>query len=391
MRAWQVVLFKEIRETLRDRRAVMSSLVGGAIAGPLIFAVLLNVMIQRQADQAAETLSIAVDGGDHAPQLIDWLQRQGAEITEAPDNPRIAVGDGELPLVLIIDEDYAERWKAGSPAVVDLINDSSRRDQRVAVERARQLLAAWSAQVGNLRLRVHGIDPALGNALVVNSVDVSTPESRGSLVLAMWPYLVMISVLIGGMYVAIDATAGERERGSMEPLLLNAVSAGEVMAGKVLATMSFALIALALTLVMFRLGMQLLPVSDLGFRLNMDAAILLRVFVMMLPVALLIAGLQTLVAAFSKGFREAQTYLSFLMFIPALPTLWLAVSPVKPALWMMSVPVLSQSMMMQTLSRGDQVVLSWQVIAWVVTLAAGLGVAWLTRHYYRQPAIIGSN
>ena len=387
---WWIVFVKEVRENLRDRRAILSSLVVGAVLGPLLFAGMINFIIQQQADKAQKDLDVPVIGAEHAPSLVDWLRRQGVNVTPPPDDALAAVRAREVELVVEIPAAYAGQWNDGQPAVVRLVVDSSRRDSDTSVTRVQSLLQAWGQQVGSMRLLARGVDPAVVRALQVQTRDVSTPESRGALILAMWPYLLMISVFVGGMYLAIDATAGERERQSMEPLLLNPVSAAQVVSGKMLATVSFALLALFLALVMFRVGVNYLPVEDLGIRLNMGAGVLVRVFLLMLPVALLAAGLQTLVAAFSKGYREAQTYISLLMFIPLLPSLWLALSPVKPALWMMWVPLLNQSMLIQMLSRDEAIPAGWHAVAWLTTAAAGVVVAGLARHFYQRPAIIGN-
>lgn len=390
MSAWWIVFVKEVRENLRDRRAVLSSIVLGAIIGPLLFAGLIAFMVKQETNKAAEELKLPLIGAEYAPMLVDWLQRQDVIIATPPADPYQAVRQREVDLVVEIPAAYVDQWLAGEPAEIHLIHDSSRRDSNTTVMRMQRLITAWGAQIGAQRLRVRGIDPAITRAVAVRGDDLSTPESRGAMILAMLPYMVMLSIFVGGMYLAIDATAGERERQSMEPLLLNPVSSTEIVSGKMLATVAFSLIALALTMVMFRLGTTVLPVAELGIRLNLDTTVLITVFVLMLPVSLLAAGLQTLVAAFSKGFREAQTYMSFLIFIPMLPSLWLALSPVKPEWWMMMIPLLNQSMLVQMLSRDEMPALNWHLMAWGSTAVTAVLVAVLAIYFYRRPAIIGS-
>lgn len=386
--AWWVIFCKEVRENLRDRRALMSSLVVGAMFGPLLFALMFKVILGLEQERAAQVLKVPVIGAEHAPQLVNWLQRRGAEVSEAPADPLTAVRLREVDLVLEIPAEYPEQWRRGEPALLNIIHDSSRRDTRTLVTRLQALVASWGAQVGHQRLRVRAINPDLVQAVRLGERDVSTPESRGALVLSMWPYLVMLAVFMGGMYLAIDATAGERERQSMEPLLLNPISRRQVVTGKIFATMAFSLTALLLTLIMYRLGLLFLPLDELGLRLNMGTAVLASVFLMMLPVALVAAAVQTLVAAFSKGFREAQTYVSFLSFIPMVPGIWLALSPIKPSLSYMWVPLLNQSMLIQMLSRDEAIPLYWHAPAWLTTALLGGILLFFAQRCYARPAII---
>lgn len=383
-----VVFRKEVKENLRDHRAVLSSLVMGAMVGPLVFAAMINFMIKQQNEWAEQELVIPVVGQARAPNLVDWLQRQGAKVEDAPADPEMAVQSRDLDLVLVIPDNYAEQWQQGQPAALELIVDRSRREANTTIARVQGLVLSWGQQVGSLRLRARGVNPLLTSPILVNARDVSTPESRGSSILAMWPYFLMLSVFVGGMYLAIDATAGERERQSMEPLLLNPIGASQVVNGKMLATACFGVLALVLTLLMFKVGVRFLPTEALGIRLNMGLDVLVHVLLIMLPVAALAAGLQTLVAAFSKGFREAQTYLSFLVFIPAVPSVWMAVAPIKPELWMMFVPLLNQSVQIHLISRGETIAMSWQLIAWVLTAIVAMVISQLARVCYQRPAII---
>jgi len=390
MSGWWIVFTKEVRENLRDRRAIVSSLVMGAVFGPLLFAGMFTFLIKQETAKATKTLSIPVIGAEHAPSLVDWLRRQGAEIVEAPVDAEAAVRQRDVELVVEIPPEYAQQWSEGQPAEVQLLHDSSRRDSNTSVARARNLLEAWGQQVGSLRVRLRGINPEIGRAVRVLEQDISTPESRSGRILAMWPYLLILAVFMGGMYLAIDVTAGERERQSMEPLLLNPVSTSEVVAGKMLAIMTFSLLALVLSMVMFRYSFAHIPVAELGIHIDVSWILLLKIFLLMLPIALFSAAAQTLVSAFSKGFREAQTYLSFLLFIPMLPGLWLALSPLKPDLWLMSLPILNQGMLIQMLGRDESVPWSWHLLAWVSTAVLGILAAWLARRCYARPGIIGA-
>ncbi len=384
MRGLRVVFGKEIRESFRDRRSVTSALVMGPLFGPALFAAMMIGILNMEQQRAQETLEIPVVGAEHAPNLVDWLRQQGADIKDPPEDPERAVKDNDEPMVLVIPEGFGDSLARGEPAVVEVIFDRSRRESDTYVDRLRSQVDRYGRTVGALRLQARGVNPNIVRAVVVRDRDISTPESRGALVLGMMPYFVMFALFMGGMYLAIDTTAGERERQSLEPLLLNPVPRGEIMAGKLAATIVFALLSLALTLVAFAVSMGFVPVAELGLGLALDLPTCLAMFAVTAPMAVVAAGLQTIVAAFAKSFREAQTYLSFLLFVPMLPTLALFILPVKAKLWMMSIPILSQSLLIQQLVRAETLEPMHVLVSVVTTLVLGVLLALVAARLYHN-------
>jgi sodium transport system permease protein len=200
---------------------------------------------------------------------------------------------------------------------------------------------------------VRGISPTLMRPLVAEDRDQATPQSRSALMFSILPYFFVLTVFLGGMYMAIDTTAGERERQSLEPLLVNPVGRGTILSGKLAATVSFALTSLLLSIVAFAVVGRFLPVEKLDVVLDLGPRFGAFVLLLMLPLAVLLATLQTLVSAFAKSYREAQTYLSILMLLPVIPSLLLAVVPVRAQLWMYAVPLLGQQLGIMDLVRGE--------------------------------------
>lgn len=384
MRGLRVVFAKELTESLRDRRSLTSALVMGPLLGPVIFAAMMIGILHTEQQRAEKPLEIPVVGAANAPSLVEYLKQQGATIKDPPDNPRQVVADNDEPMVLEIPDDYGARLRAAEPAVVSLIFDQSRRETRTEVERLRNLLNGYGRTIGAMRLQARGVDPNIVRAVVVRDEDLSTPESRGALVLGMMPYFLMFAVFMGGMYLAIDTTAGERERQSLEPLLLNPVPRSQIMTGKLMATLLMALLSLAITVTAFSVSMRFVPMAELGFALSLDPVTCLTMFAVTAPVALVASSLQTIVAAFAKSFREAQTYLSLLLFIPMLPTLALFVLPVKSKLWMMAVPILGQSLLIQKLVRAEPLEGMNVMVAAVCTLIAGILLAAVAARLYHR-------
>ncbi|MCX2980400.1 ABC transporter permease [Halieaceae bacterium IMCC14734] len=386
-----VVFAKEVRDNLRDRRTVLSTLLFGALLGPLIFAVIFNLMIEQQVSQAEAQLVLPIAGAEHAPNLIAYLRRAGVEITEAPAAAEELVAAREIDFALRIGPDYGTNWRAGDPAVVELIADTTRRQAATNLQRVRALLARYSQTVGAQRLQLRGIDPLLAQAVATRQVDVSTPQSRGAVLVGTLPFFLLMTVFTGGLYLAIDATSGEKERQSLEPLLINPVPRWQIMLGKVLAAALFSSTSLAIGLVAFHFAMQTIPAAAMGFQINLGWAVIAQCFLIAWPLTLIASCGQCILAAFARGFREAQAYASILTFVPMAPSLWLSLSPVKEQFWMTAVPLLSQVVLLNSTVRGDSVPLLWLATSWLGSLTLGLALCWVASGLYNRPGLVVSN
>lgn len=391
MSAWKTVFWKEVRENIRDRRTMLSTFVYGTLMGPVLFACLIALLISVQLERAEKPLELPVVNAGNAPQLIAWLKNRGTEIKEAPANPEEAIRKRDADVILRIPAEYAEQWRAGKPATLELIVDRSQQKAEQSISRVERLINEYGSQTAVQRLIVRGISPEVVQPVLVADVDQSTPQSRGGMLLAMLPYLLILTVFAGGSYLAIDSTAGERERQSLEPLLINPVGRGQIMMGKLIATMSFAMASLALSLVAFSLSSPLLPVEKIGMVVKLGPVECALLFLVVAPLGLIGAGLLTSVAAYAKSFREAQTYITLLIILPAIPSMLMALNPVKPADWMYGVPLLSHQLLIEQTVRGEALV-AWQVALSVgATLAIGAVIAAVAaRLYHREHLAISA-
>ncbi len=391
MSAWWTVMRKELLDAFRDRRTVMMAFLLMPVAVPLLIAGLGSIGAKRQAEKLEKTLELPVLGVKHAPNLVAWLGTNDVRVLPPPPDPDAAVRNQEHPVVLRIDPGYAEDWRAGRPASVELIYDSSRPMQSgTTISRVRALLGGYDRQVGTLRLIARGIHPSVVQPLRVADRDVATPDSRFDFAQQMLPYLLLLLAFIGGMQLAIDATAGERERQSLEPLLATPASREAIISGKILATAVFTLLSVLITLLMFRVVFALVPTEHADMSMDVPWPALARLLVVVLPVVLLGATVLTALAAFARSHREAQGYLPLLMFLPMLPTLYLMVSPVKTQLWMLAVPFLGQNQMILRILRSEPV----SATDWAVSLGAGLvlvlAVWWIAARLYHREQLAAS-
>jgi len=378
-----IVFLKEVRENLRDRRTVINTLLTGPLLAPAIFVLIINATISRELDKAERPLPVPVIGAENAPNLVAALKQQNIEIKDAPADPERAVRDMDADLVLRIPAEFGDSWKKGEPAQVELIFDASRREAQTSVGRLRGALENYSQRTGAMRLLARGLSPGVIRPYVVADRDQSTEQTRSGTLFAMLPYFFILGAFIGGMALAIDTTAGERERQSLEPLLINPVSRPQLLIGKLLATSLFALTSVLLGIIAFSFVGRFLPTEKLGMSLDIGFHFGWTVLLTMLPLVVLIATLQTLAAAFAKSFREAQTYLSLLMFVPAVPTMMLSLFPVKTETWMYAVPLMGQQITITRLMRGDDVASSELAICFACTALAALVVYPLTVAVYR--------
>lgn len=392
MKAIAVVFFKEILENLRDRRVVFSAFFFGVLLAPAIFALTTTLVSKRaQRDQEAP-LKLPVAGGMQAPNLLAFLREQGAQIEPVELDVRAAIEQvrtGRLDLVLIVPDRYAEQLKAGDPAPLDLVLDTSNTHAAGSTERARRLLEAYGRQLASLRLLVRGINPAVIQPLDVRSVDVATPSGRSLLILGMLTYFCMMSMLVGGFYLAIDTTAGERERGSLEPLLSLPVTRAQLILGKMLATCAFMSASLLLTLAAFALALSFVPLEVLGMSANFGLPVVLAIFGVMLPMVPLGAALMTVVASFTRTNREAQSWLSVVLIVPVAPIMFAVMNGTRPQSSLMAIPSLSQHLLATSLLRGDPVSIPYVLISALTTLTAGALLGALAVRLYRREAILG--
>ena len=382
------VLLKELRELSRDRRTLML-----ALMLPLLFPVLIigmgTLAENRAKGQMEKDLKIAIVGAEHAPNLVAWLAGQGIARKTLAKAPDAAIRDQDEDVYLKIEDDFGKHWREGTPALVEIVHDSTRQDANIPVRRVENALNLYRQQAGALRLLARGINPAIAAPMAVSHTDLATPEARKSLALMILPYLLLLSAFVGGAHLIIDTTAGERERQSLEPLLATPASRGAIVSGKMTAAALLSLVVLVLTLLALKLGAQFAP--GIGRMMDIGFIAIAKMMLILVPIVFIGTSLLTFISAGAKSVKEAQGYMSLLMMLPILPTIVLLVSPVKNQLWMFAVPFLAQNQMLLKVIRSEAIAPQ----EWAVYFAAGLGLAavlWFaaTRRYHQEKLAISA-
>jgi sodium transport system permease protein len=392
VRAILSVFRKEFRENLRDRRTLISALIFGPLFGPLLFGAALSLSIERGTSEADKQVTLAVSHAERAPNLLSHLRQYGVKVESVSYDDaaaRAAVKEHRKPLVLMVTDDFGSRFEASQPAQLLLYVDSSDANNSKDVSRVRILLSHYGSLIAHLRVMTRGVDPLVLSPIVIHDVDVSTPASRSVLTLGTLSYLVLLTMLMGGMYLAIDATAGERERGSLEPLLTVPVRREHLIYGKMLATCAFMTLSLSLTVSAFAIVLQFAGLERFGMSVNFGPLVALAVIVFCLPLVPLGAALMTIVAAFTRSYREAQTYLGLVLLVPTLPLVFAGVLGLRPTAGLMAVPSLSQHFLITSLLRDEPIPGSFLALSVGVTLAVGAILVFIAGRLYHRVALLG--
>jgi sodium transport system permease protein len=392
MRTLFIVFAKEFLENLRDRRTLLSALLFGPLFGPIIFGLMISRMLEQSVVESDVPLKLTISGSRYAPGLTEFLEAHGVKLTrkEMSENEvRAAIRGGHSQVVLLVSEEYPRLFKAAQPAPILLFADSSDSQTRKIADRARGMLGSYGSSIAQLRLQMRGVSPLLSLPVAVNEVDIATPSGRAVVILGFMTYFVLFALLIGGMYLAIDSTAGERERGSLEALLSLPVGRAALVGGKILATCAYMCISLALSLTAFVCVFRFVPLERIGMSANLGLGTALIFFAICLPFVPLGAALMTFVASFTRTYREAQTYLASVLLVPTLPIAFASIYSLKAKSSLMFIPSLSQHLLMTSVLKDEPILLLDVLVSAAASLGLALLLFVLTARHWRRETMLG--
>ena len=384
MKSAGVVFRKEMLEGLRDRRAFIAVLISISIF-PLL--ILFMGRFSREIRDETRSMVLPVESAENAPALAEWLARQpGLEIEPAPADPEAAVRDRDADLVLRIPENYGERFAEGRPAAVELIADSSRAAASAKARRVSALLERYGQEVAALRLISRGVSPLLLRPLSVERAEVFSSRRRTAFsALGFIPMFLLMNAFFGGMQISADAIAGERERGSIEALLVNAVPARLLVLGKWAAAAAFAVFLTLLGLGTCVVVLRFLPGA---MNISPSAADWALVALAAVPLALFCSALQVVVSTYARSYKEAQTYFGYLVFLPMLPFFAVTFDWVERGSWTAFIPVLGQHLMILGVVGGEPVA-AWELLlAGVLALVAAAALLRFASSLFARESVV---
>ena len=385
-----VVFAKEVVDNSRDRRSLLVALIY-PLLGPIILGLLISAVVDVVSEKSAREVTLAIKNAPAAPDLVEFLEKRGVAVVAGPADPQAAVREGRIEVVVIVPDDFDSRFRAERTASITVVANSSRLSGLIALNRVAALLGEYNTEVWGRRIGDRGVDFRVLRPLSIDSIDVSTGTHIAEILLFMVPPLFIFNLFMGGVYLAIDTTSGERERGSLEPLLINPVERWGLMLGKYLAALFYTGVAVLVQLVAFKVVFQTAGGGTLTFAGLFDAAAVAGVFLLTLPLMMVAVGVQFIIATVTRSFKEAQTYLGLLPLVPAIPGMVLVFAPVQAKAWMMTVPAFSQTLLLGAFVRGEGVALVDAALSMASSSVAALALIVLAaRLYEREKLIFGA-
>ena len=357
--AW-IVLRKELLDALRDRRTLLMVLLSSVAVGPLVL-VLLSTLVSG-IEQRAETREVVVAGIEHAPTLRNYFERQTYRVMPAPEDyeqqlQRNRLGDP----VLVVGADFEAELARGEPPRVELVGNSANPRATAGLSRLGRLMQGFQQEQTTLRLAWRGVSPAALQAIEVDERDLASPAARAAQWAALVPFFVLMAVLYGALHAALDTTAGERERGSLEPLLMNPASRAALVLGKWGAVACVAMLIALLSCASFLPGQWLLRSETLAamFRFGMrEGAMFLA---LLLPLAGALSALLMAIAIRCRSFKEAQANATGLVLLVSLLPLLTLFNQDGEAPWHLWLPALAQITLMGRVLKGEPMA-AWELV-----------------------------
>ncbi len=353
----KVVFLKELRETLRDRRT-FGFLLLAVLFYPAILGITLHQLIDKSTRTEREGIHLTVIGGAKAPTLIAQLRERSVTINESGPMTEEAIGellhDKKIAAVLRLSDDFIDNYQSMRPARIELWFDSSTESgpQRRELE---EILQAYGSNIASARLLAHGVSPATLAPIQLQRYDTGTNASRSAMVIGGLIGFLFFPAFLLNMSSAVDSTAGERERRSLEVLMAQPAHSWELVGGKWLASSVLALLGVTVVLMLGHAILRWLPLEEIGMSWNLGWGELLLVCVATLPLALLSSALYVAMAMNAKTFKEAQTTVSLVMILPLLPGFVVSFMELKTAQWMYLVPMLSNQTLIKELAKSGDI------------------------------------
>jgi len=381
MKRFWIVFAKEVTETLRDRRA-LAMLGLFAVMYPALLWLMMTKIINDATKADRETTEIVVIGAEHVPTLIGVIEQNGMTVDRRADMNEEEItallGKRRHAAVVRVAPDFTSDYASMRPGRIELWFDSAR-DERAKVRRLKSALGAYSSTIAQARLLAHGVSPAALTPVRLQEYDTASGASRSANLIGMMLGMFFVTAFLISLNTAMDTTAGERERRSLELLLAQPVHPAELIAGKWIATSSLAVVGLTIELLLAHVILKWTPLEEIGMAWSLGYADLALVCLISIPLCLFAAAIEIALAMNARSFKEAQTMMSFAVLVPMIPALVVPMLDLKTAEWMYAVPVLAHQTLLNELAKGHAV----PALAWLATGAsslfyAGLAVAFST-------------
>lgn len=377
---------KEVIDALRDRRTMLIVLVTGVLMGPLILIALSSFIASLES--RAEQREVHVSGLDHGPGLRNYFERQTWTVKAAPADFEAQLRASKLAdPVVVVPKDFETAILHGDTPLVELVIDSANKQSASAAPRLLQLLNGYSRERVGLSLAVRGVSRALLDPMQVEERDLASTQTRAIKITGLLPFFVIMAVLYGALNAALDTTAGERERGSLEPLVMNPADGLALVLGKWGAVASVSMVVALLNCFSFLPAQWLLRSDTLQAMFQFGWREALMFLVVLLPFAAALSAVLMGVAIRCKSFKEAQASTAFLILGVSLMPLMTIFNQSGEAAWHLWVPALAQNTLMTQVLKGEDFTGPQLAIPLLVSLLLTAAGLWFVSHHLRRAAV----
>lgn len=388
----RTVFGKEWCDALRDRRAMKLALmpifyfVGIFI---ISFFVILNLQ-KGETQDGIRSLTLPVVGAENFPELMQWLQEQGANIREVEVAIYEDIAAGKEEFALVIPSDIQQQRSKAKTEKITLVYDASQQQVHQKLGFVRHAVNQFVSREATVNLLARGVSPELVMPIQLAEVNLASEQRMGIYVLGGIPIMLILSAFVASIGFSADMTAGERERRSLEALLITPATAGALMAGKWLTSFLITLLVVTGVVLALTVTFYCLPFSELGVRVNSSLSAWLMVWLGLVPLMALAVSLQLAISLFARSFKDAQTYTSLMIFIPMAATFYLLINPSGFAEWFYWTPVLGQHIVIRDVLLGGSVGF-WQMISlWLTDLLLSLCLLRFAAGYLRSRRLVYS-
>jgi len=381
---------KELRDALRDKRTLRM-----AFLPPLYFvAIFVGVvffavnMANDKKVAGVNSIPVYVEGEQNLPELVAWLREQGAVIKTIDKDAYQQIKEKKIDFALIIPDEAKQKRAKGESAPIWLVYDGANQKLSSSIGFVRSQFYVWNSRVGAINLMARGIAPDVGNPVTLREDNIADEQKMSVYLLASVPLTLLMAAFIGSVGFSADMTAGERERRSLESLLITPAPTFSLYLGKWLTSVTLTLCILIMQLLLLAVAFRFLPFNQLGLRVDINYIDLINVFWVLIPIVFFAVALQLSLSIFAKSFKDAQSLIAGLVFVPMLLNFYTMFNPGVFYDWWLWVPVLGQAVVIKEILLGGTIAAFAFWKFWLVGIIMTILAFWLGIKQLRRPKII---
>lgn len=364
----KALILKEYKEAFRDKRALMVALMMAFLA-PIMIMVMSKIMIEKLVDEPP--VYVKFTGAEYAPKLISHLADKNLlNFADVPEDERAAWEQRNIAIE--IPQDYATNMAEGKSIKLHLQADFTDKAVKPPIRRINNAVREFSLSIGYKRLLLRGVDIRLLNPVKLVEQDTAKPDATFMLISMMLGIYLMLAAFMSGLSVAIDSSAGERERNVLEMLLCQPVSTLKIVLAKLIGASTVAVIGVVLVLVLTSLSVGFVDLTKIGATFSLDMSTAAILLLLLLPICFFASACQLFVAFQTKSFKEAQSTVGMLIGIPAFVPFVVSMMDDRPE-WLNWLPIAGQSMIIENIFKGLEV--NWLAVFATSSVTIAITVA----------------